>query len=133
MSKINFDKLGASASTICLIHCTILPLFISAFPLFALKIASFEIMEVILFISAIIFGGAAVCYGYKKHSIVTPSLFISFGIFCLLLGRITDNSHYFMYHIIIMILAGSSLVAGHFINNKLCHMCNKCSDTKCIK
>lgn len=133
MRGINFDKLGASASTICLVHCTILPLVLSLFPLLALKMANFEIAEIILFISAIIFGIFAACYGYKKHKGTTPLLLLSSGILCLILGRLTDNHNYNIYHIVVMVIAGIFLVCGHFINNKLCNSCHKCTESTCIK
>ena len=126
--KINFDKLGAFTSSVCLVHCILLPIVISAMPFLAISFLNLEMVEIVLLSFAGLFGISAICFGYKKHKQISAPFLISAGLFILVIGRITHHETMNSWHTAMMVLAGLLLVSGHFVNNKLCNeSCDRCS------
>ena len=113
------DILGISTSTICVIHCSLLPLMMG--------VGIFEsgdwihslALELSLLILTIIFASYSLIQSFfKKHQNKYPILLaiLGIGIFCI--GLIYHNS----LGLILCSMGGISLATAHFINYKLCHI-----------
>lgn len=132
--KINYDKLGLTASTICLIHCMILPVLIAASPFlvvfsFVLNPA-FELFMAFLALFSVSF---TLCLNYSKHKkFIVPSLLVT-GVLIILFKSFNGHSHH--DHEVrvdwVMILGSCLLVVGHVINHNLCKACPACKESEC--
>lgn len=120
-----FDSLGIVLSGICLIHCAVLPILLTAFPFIPQNHDHdifFHWLMIALIVPLALFLFAKT---YKLHGLKGPIILGSVGSILLLLGPIaisvlehSDSSHVFDR---VVTTAGSLfLMVGHFINLKSC-------------
>jgi len=121
------DKLGVSLSTICLVHCLLLPVLLATVPCLAfLSFFRQPLAEALLIIFAISNAILSVTSGFKKHrNFIVPASFIS--------GSIMLSFFFFAHHVVeqneYIILTGASLIGlGHVLNTYLCNKCSKCNN-----
>jgi hypothetical protein len=116
--KINWDALGVTTSVACAIHCAILPLFVSALPLFGMNIIHNIAFETTMVLLAFSIGSYSFYHGYRKHhhSWLPFSLF-SAGIVLLVL-----KLFFIHYETWLLIPAVVLIVWAHFINYRFCRV-----------
>lgn len=124
--KINFDKIGFAASSICAVHCMIVPLVITLMPFISLGFIESEAFENTFFIASMICGLGAVCFGntFKKNKLIF--FILSFGMLLLWLANFAHERNWNPQSSLIMIFAGIFMCLGHWLNNKLCNSCHSC-------
>ena len=87
-TKINWDMMGIATSVACAIHCALLPVMVSALPVFGINIihnAGFEWGMIAL---AFVVGSYSLFHGYiKHHHSITPLLIFSSGFVFLVLKQ----------------------------------------------
>ena len=65
--KINWDTMGIVTSVACAIHCAILPVIISALPVFGINIIHNAVFEWGMISIAFGIGSSSLYHGYIKH------------------------------------------------------------------
>lgn len=123
---INLDKLGVSLSTICLIHCLILPAFIIFFPIISLSFLMSEIIEWIFLFLSIVVALSSLCLGYKKHRSKKSLMILGFGFIFLFLSKYSNFNELNIIHNIFVLVGALCIIVAHLINSKLCNSCKKC-------
>ncbi len=89
-----WDRLGISASALCLVHCVALPFLLAGMPALAQFESSlgtgFHILMAILVTAAVI---PALRGGFKRHRDVPTLAFGSFGLVLILVGLLAGDGH----------------------------------------
>jgi hypothetical protein len=131
MNKL--DKIGVIASTICAIHCTVMPFMLIVFPILSLSLFVSETFEWVFLSASLLLGVTSLCFGYKKHKSLRAFPWLASGLALIVIGRIMHQHtihqkemHIDLYNIILF--SGGILVAlSHKINSLLCNTCTKCN------
>ena len=89
-----WDRLGISASALCLVHCVALPFLLAGMPALAQFEASlgtgFHILMAVLVTAAVI---PALRGGFKRHRDVPTLAFGSWGLVLILVGLLAGDGH----------------------------------------
>lgn len=116
--RINWDALGITASVACAIHCAVLPLFMSALPLFGMNIIHNLAFETGMVLLAFGIGSYSFYHGYRKHHHSwMPFLLFSAGITLLVF-----KLFFIHYETWLLIPAVALIVWAHFINYRSCRV-----------
>lgn len=125
--QINWNALGVSAAIACAIHCALLPLFITALPLFGVNILDNIYFEIGMISVAFIIGSLTLTHGYRKHhhKLIPLVLFI--------LGMILLSiKHFFAEYILWLVIPSSILIiSAYYLNWKLCRVAKHCHSSDC--
>ena len=124
--KINLDKIGFAASSICAVHCVIVPLVITLIPFASMGFLVNEAFENSFFIASLLCGIGTICFGnvFKRNKLIFFSL--ALGLFLLWLGNYAHERNWNPQSTFIMIFGGFFMCVGHWLNNKLCNSCHSC-------
>lgn len=125
-----FDKAGIIASTMCAIHCAILPILILLFPVISLSFFITEFLEFIFLVITLVLGLFSICFGIKIHKNWKILFLISAGFSFILVGKLlhSHNSHSTISFMnFMMVFGGLTIAFSHYLNNKLCNACKVCS------
>ena len=114
--KFNWDAIGITSSLACAIHCAILPLLLSSFPVFGINIIENHRFEYFMIFFAFIIGAFAFFNGFTKHHRnILP--FIVFGIGILLLCAKQTWHNLQVWFLVPAVLC---ILTAHFLNYALC-------------
>ncbi len=122
------DRIGITATSLCALHCILLPVLLPALPLLGLSFLADHAWEHIFLIITAILGTVALFSGFKKyHRRLYPFylLFLGIGIYWIKHDFSEAIQPYFI------IIGASLIVAAHIINLKLCNNCKQCTDERC--
>jgi predicted membrane channel-forming protein YqfA (hemolysin III family) len=125
-----FEKLGYSASFICAIHCTLMPILMTFLPLLGISMFADENLELILLLLSGISGLLTMCFGYKRHKSIKASLYfyVGFGLVALIH---TLHEHINKSNLVfnLLLVFGSVLIIYSYkINKSLCESCKLCKN-----
>ena len=115
------DRVGATGSMLCAVHCAALPLVLAIAPAIGAGFANrtFEI-GFIAFASAL--GLTSLILGYRRHRVGHALLLLAPGIALLwaavFVERLHDNT---IAHAIAMAIGGSLVAVAHLLNLKFSH------------
>lgn len=122
------DRLGITATSLCALHCILLPVLLPALPLLGLSFLADHEWEHFFLIVTGILGTIALFTGFKKyHKRLYPFylLFVGLTLYWIKHDFSEAMEPYF-------IISGASLiVAAHLINLKLCNSCKQCAQEEC--
>jgi hypothetical protein len=125
--KINWDALGITASVACAIHCAVLPLFVTALPLFGINIIHNIAFEGGMVLLAFCIGSYSFYHGYRKHHhSKLPFLLFTAGLFLLVL-----KLFFIHYETWLLIPAVALIVSAHFLNFRFCRVHNHAHAEDC--
>lgn len=125
--KINWDALGITASVACAIHCAVLPLFLSALPLFGVNIIHNMVFEAVMVLLAFCIGTYSFYHGYRKHHHnLAPFILFSGGIILLVL-----KLFFVHYDTWLLIPAVGLIVTAHVLNYRFCRVHNHAHADDC--
>lgn len=131
IAKNLLDKIGIAVTSLCAIHCLLLPFLLPLLPMFGAEFLANELYEDILLISTMILGSFALYSGYKRyHNRLYPFVMLYVG------GIIYWQKHFHgetLEPVIIAVGAGL-VVLAHIVNMKLCRgnlLEHKCTDPQC--
>lgn len=113
----SFYVFGVFISFACAVHCMLMPILIMFIPLVFLTDG---INKMSLVISTLL-SLPSLCFGFKKHTRVSPMIILSLGFLCL------NTDCRSKYHIAISIIGGVCFLTSYLLNKQLCKKCNKCS------
>ena len=119
------DRIGITATSLCALHCILLPILLPALPLMGLSFLADHEWEKVFMILTGVLGTYALFSGFKRyHRKLYPLyiLFIGMGIYSLRHEFSAQAEPY------IIVLGATLIVIAHLINLKLCNSCKKCSD-----
>lgn len=112
--KINWDKLGVTASLICAVHCLALPLLLTSLPILGIDLVENKAVEIFMIVLAFVIGIIALAKGRKEYNSSKPMLLFSIGIGCLVLKEVFHE-----WHNLILIPAVFFILWAHYSNYKM--------------
>lgn len=117
------DRLGVWLTSLCALHCLLLPILIPLAPLIASSFVAEAWFERVILSASILVGFAALFIGFHKyHRQLYP-------IYSLVLGALIYwNKHMFgeAYEPLIIAVGAFLIIAAHLANLRLCRKCKKC-------
>lgn len=126
-AKINWDALGITATVACAIHCAILPLFLSALPLFGVDIIHNFFFEAGMILLALIIGGYSLLHGFRRHHHRSFPIYIfAVGIAFLILKQFFLHYQYWLLAPAVFFIA-----SAHYFNWRFCRVANHCHTSDC--
>jgi len=119
------DNIGMTASTLCAIHCALVPIFITVLPLIGLGFLANPWFEWGMIILAFIIGISSISSSYfRMHKRWLPLLLLSIGFTVIILGHLFITG---WLEGIIVPLGGFTIAMAHFINYKYVGACKVCN------
>lgn len=125
-TSARLDKVGATASLVCAIHCAVMPILVTLLPLVGLSFLANQWAEWVLVGCSAVLGVSSLCLGYREHKSRRALAVLSGGIALLVLGRIMEQSHGGVWGVVIVVLGGVTVASAHFVNRRLCQSCDRC-------
>lgn len=131
--KIDVDKLGRIAGTVCAVHCLLTGLALGLLSVVGLDFFGSETSEAIFVGTAFVLGLWAIVHGVRKHHSWIPGSFFVGGLTCIVV------SHFVFHHAhsaglssatpssiastVFSVAGGCCLVTFHWLNQRFAHRC----------
>lgn len=122
------DRIGITVTSLCALHCILLPILLPILPLLGLSFLAVHAWEDIFLLLTAALGTIALFSGFKRyHKRLYPFYLLYLGV------ALYWIKHDFSAELEpFFIIGGASLIlAAHFINIKLCNNCRQCDDEAC--
>jgi hypothetical protein len=114
------DRLGATGSLVCAIHCALLPLLIALLPSFGIAAWLGEDFERGFVTFATLLGVFTLAWGYRRHRVVRALGLLVPGLAALWLGVLYAPLHHATIpHAVTMTIGGTLVGAAHLANLRL--------------
>jgi len=113
------DRLGATASFLCAIHCAALPFVIALLPLVGLSFLADHRFEAGFVGFACVLASFALVSGYRRHRRRLPLMLAAPGLLLLILGVTFLHGGSLLAHSILVTCGGFLVAAAHFVNLRL--------------
>lgn len=110
------DRLGATASFLCAIHCAALPFVIALLPLIGLSFLADHRFEAGFVAFASVLATVVLVSGYRRHRRRAPLLLAIPGLTLLMLGVTFLHSHSLLVHSVLVTCGGLLVATSHFVN-----------------
>lgn len=115
------DRLGMTASTLCAIHCALVPIFLTTLPLLGLEFLSNEWVEISMIIVSVILGTLSLSMSYRKQHHKLFAFIVLFSGFALIaLGHFSGIES---LEPVLIPLGGFTVAAAHLVNWRLNRAC----------
>jgi hypothetical protein len=124
--RLDLDRVGATASTLCAIHCALMPIVITILPLIGLGFLADERLEWMLVATSAAMGISSVCLGHREHKQKRAAAMLCLGLSLLAVGRLAEERKLGRYSVVIVVLGGLTVASAHIINRRLCMSCRSC-------
>ena len=121
-TKINWDYLGIATSVACAIHCALLPLVLTALPIFGINIIHNYFFEWGMIALAFGVGTYSLIHSYIKHHQNKFPLILFFSGFVFLILKQVFHQYEFFFLVPAVIL----IVYAHVLNFKYCRHTKQC-------
>jgi len=116
------DRLGASGSLVCAVHCALLPVVIALLPSLGLAGLASDAFERGFVVFATLLGLFSVVWGYRRHRAVRALGLLVPGLGLLWTGVLYPPLHESLLSHAVAMTAGGTLVAlAHLANLRLNH------------
>ena len=114
------DRFGMTASTICAIHCAIVPVLITTLPLIGLGFLANPWFEWGMIGLALMLGISSIAVSYfKVHHRALPLILLLGGFMLIAVGHLFTT----LAEAIVVPIGGLTVAAAHFLNNKYAATC----------
>lgn len=110
------DRVGATASFLCAVHCALLPFVLALLPFVGLGFLADHRFERGFVLFACVLAAIALGRGYRRHRARRPLLLAAAGIALLLLGVTFIDGAELAVHSVLVTCGGLLLAAAHFVN-----------------
>ena len=118
----HLDRLGATGSLLCAIHCALLPLLIAVLPSLGIAAWLGDGFEHGFVLFATLLGLFTLIQGYRRHRAVRALWMLIPGLAALWLGSSYEPLHHALApHAVIMTFGGTLVGLAHLANLKLNH------------
>ncbi|MGH8122105.1 MAG: MerC domain-containing protein [Rudaea sp.] len=125
------DRVGATASFLCAVHCAALPFVLAVLPALGLGFLADHKFERIFIACASCLALAALIRGYRRHHVATPLRIALPGLILLWAGAwIFDAESALALHATLVTIGGCTLAYAHIRNLRLTHSYGACCDDK---
>jgi len=125
------DNIGMTASTLCAIHCAIVPLVFTSLPLVGLGFLANPWVEWSMIILAFIIGVSSIGLSYfRTHRKWLPLCLLVLGFLIIIGGHLFITG---WIEGIIVPLGGFTIAAAHFVNYKYVGICKTCDHAAHVK
>ncbi len=124
------DRIGITATSLCALHCILLPVILPALPLLGISFLADHMWEHVFLVVTAILGSIAMFSGFKRyHKKLYPFYLLILGVV------IYWQKHDFSESIqpLFIVVGATLIVAAHIINIKLCNSCKQCNEHECTK
>lgn len=119
--KINLDRIGITASTLCAIHCAALPFLITVLPMWGMGFLANEMVEIAMIGVSLILGVWSLSSAYRKqHHRIIPIVILVTGFGCIAFGHFSGIE---LLEPILIPLGGFTIAVAHYINLKMLKSC----------
>lgn len=116
------DRLGATGSLVCAVHCAVLPLVIALLPSLGIAAWLGDDFERGFVLFATLFGLFTLIWGYRRHHVVRALGLLLPGLGVLWLSVLYQPLHHALVpHAITMTLGGTLVGLAHLANLRLNH------------
>ncbi|OZB04116.1 MAG: MerC protein [Idiomarina sp. 34-48-12] len=120
MTQRSLDKTGMWVTTLCALHCLLLPVILPMLSLIGLSFIGEELLERVILGTSIVLGLVALISGIRKHARFYPLVLLVAGGFIYWhkdsLGEMGEP--------IIILLGASLIIAAHWVNLRLVRSTN---------
>ena len=117
------DRIGATASFLCAIHCAILPFVLAALPAFGLGFLADHGFERGFILGASLLAIGTLIHGYRRHRVRHALALLLPGLMLLWIGGFVMDAHStYVWHALLVALGGSCVAAAHLTNLRLVHV-----------
>lgn len=110
------DRVGATASFLCAIHCALLPFVLTVLPLLGLGFLAGHRFERGFVMFAATLALFALVGGYRRHRRPLPLLLAAPGLALLLLGVTWATDYPILVHSVMVTCGGLLVATAHFMN-----------------
>lgn len=115
MTQRSLDRTGMWVTTLCALHCLLLPVILPILSLVGLSFLGEELLERVILGTSIVIGLVALSSGVRKHFNFYPFILLAAGAFIYWhkdsLGEMGEP--------VVIIVGASLIVAAHWINLRL--------------
>ncbi|MDN3579938.1 MerC domain-containing protein [Mucilaginibacter flavus] len=116
------DKIGVTASTICAIHCAVVPVFITSLPLLGMGFLATPWIEWGMILFALMIGVYSIGGSYVKvHRSLLPLILLIAGFGVIVLGHLFLNTGTERY---VVPLGGLLIAIAHVVNQRYVGACS---------
>jgi len=115
------DRVGATASFLCAVHCALLPLVIAALPAIGLGFLANHRFERGFIAFASVLALTTLVVGFRRHRRFRAFWFLVPGILLLAAGITVDFEQSATVHAILVSLGGTLVAVSHLTNLRLAH------------
>lgn len=120
------DKAGIGASFLCVSHCLLAPLFVTALPAIAATESQTHSMFAVIIL---LLGMLAFIPGYRKHKKKSIPLIGITGVFMIIIAAILpEMEHAEVLETGLVVVGGITLIFAHLRNAFWCRFCRQCRD-----
>jgi len=113
------DRVGATASFLCAIHCALLPFVLALLPLLGLEFLADHRFERVFVLCACVLASFVLVRGYRRHRQSLPLRLAAPALALLLLGVLYIDGSLLILHSVLVTCGGLLLAAAHFVNLRL--------------
>lgn len=130
--RVNWDKVGMTASSACAIHCALTGIAFGLVGGFGLAVLYHPWVEAGLMLVAAVVGALAIASGWRRHRSVIPAIVLTAGLTMLgishfAIGHDHDHRHGFEFTgVALAVLGGLAIAASHLVNHRLGCRCDAC-------
>ncbi len=123
--RADVDRIGMIASTLCAIHCAVVPILLTSLPLIGLGFLAKPWFEWGMILLALIIGIGSLAYSFfNTHRRLTPLVLFLVGFIYVVGGHLLLHG---WKEAIVVPLGGLTIVTAHFINRR--YSCNRIRTT----
>jgi len=119
------DRVGATASFLCALHCAALPFVLALLPAVSLGFLADHGFERWFILCASVFASVTLIYGYRRHRAYRALAWLAPGLALLWTGGFAldagDAGVSQVWHAVLVALGGSCVALAHLTNMKLVH------------
>ena len=116
------DRIGATGSIVCAIHCALLPIAIAVLPSLGIAVWLGDGFEQAFVLFATLLGLFSVVWGYRRHGAVRALGLLLPGLAALWTGVLYAPLHHALVpHAVAMTLGGTLVGLAHVANLRLNH------------
>jgi hypothetical protein len=115
------DRIGATASFLCAVHCALLPFVIALLPLIGLGFLADHRFERVFVTCAAVLASATIFTAWRRHRKLNALFLLGPGILLLLAGIAIDIGAHVWMHTALVICGGVLVASAHVVNLVLSH------------
>jgi MerC mercury resistance protein len=117
------DRLGTSVSSVCAIHCAIMPFAVTTLSFLGFGFLADERVERTILLVSIALASASVCWGIRIHGQRRILLLFGAALLLIVTGREFAEGP---AETAFVVLGSTLFTCGHVLNHNLCQSCRRC-------